>query len=199
MCFVRTSRPRARAEYDDEYYAKLVDMIKEGATIKYAAQTLDHEAEHVVDDMRQRLAQQGLDLETYYKMRKTDATRFLDEEAKPVARKRLERSLILDEVSRQEKIGVDNESLDQEFNSTLVDLQSQGVNLNSIKGGKQGQQRVAEAVAMESASRLLTRKTLETLKTIAIGEYQPPEEQAEDAVAETQPSCGRERCRSNSQ
>ena len=90
---------RARAEYDDEYYAKLVDMIKEGATIKYAAQTLDHEAEHVVDDMRQRLAQQGLDLETYYKMRKTDATRFLEEEAKPVARKRLERSLILDEVS----------------------------------------------------------------------------------------------------
>ncbi len=179
---------RARAEYDDEYYAKLVDMIKEGATIKYAAQTLDHEAEHVVDDMRQRLAQQGLDLETYYKMRKTDATRFLDEEAKPVARKRLERSLILDEVSRQEKIGVDNESLDQEFNSTLVDLQSQGVNLNNIRGGKQGQQRVAEAVAMESASRLLTRKTLETLKTIAMGEYKPPEEKVEDAVADTQPS-----------
>ena len=179
---------RARAEYDDEYYAKLVDMIKEGATIKYAAQTLDHEAEHVVDDMRQRLAQQGLDLETYYKMRKTDATRFLDEEAKPVARKRLERSLILDEVSRQEKIGVDNDSLDQEFNSTLVDLQSQGVNLNNIRGGKQGQQRVAEAVAMESASRLLTRKTLETLKTIAMGEYKPPEEKAEDAIAETQPN-----------
>ena len=65
-----------------------------------------------------------------------------------------------------------------------MDLQSQGVNLNNIKGGKQGQQRVAEAVAMESASRLLTRKTLETLKTIAIGEYKPPEEKAEDAVAD---------------
>jgi trigger factor len=162
---------RARAEYDDEYYARLVDKIKEGAAIKYAPQTLDHEAEHVVDDMRQRLAQQGLDLETYYKMRKTDAARFVEEEAKPVAKKRLERSLILDEVSRQEKIGVDNESLDQEFNSTLVDLQSQGLNLNNIRGGKQGQQRVAEAVAMESASRLLTRRTLERLKALATGEY----------------------------
>jgi trigger factor len=167
---------RARSDYDDDYYARLVDKIKEGATIKYAAQTLDHEAEHVVDDMRQRLAQQGLDLETYYKMRKTDAPRFLDEEAKPVARKRLERSLILDEVSRQEKIGVDNESLDQEFNSTLVDLQAQGLNLNGIRGGKQGQQRVAEAVAMESASRLLTRRTLERLKAIATGEYKPEEQ-----------------------
>ncbi len=162
---------RARADYDDEYFAKLVDKIKEGATIKYAQQSLNHEAEHVVDDLRQRLSQQGLDLETYYKMRSTDKAKFFEEEAKPVARKRLERSLILDEVSRQEKIEVDNKSLDQEFNNTLVDLQMQGVNMNKIRGGKQGQQRVAEAVAMESANRLLTRRTLEKLKSIATGEY----------------------------
>ena len=74
-----------------------------------------------------------------------------------MAAKRLERSLILDQISRAEKIDVDNDSLDQEFNSTLVDLQAQGLNLNSVRGGKQGQQRVAEAVVMESASRLLTR------------------------------------------
>ena len=85
-------------------------------------------------------------------------------------------------LSRQEKIGVDNASLDQEFNSTLVDLQSQGLNLNNIRGGKQGQQRVAEAVAMESASRLLTRRTLERLKLIATGEYK--EEPAESSEAQ---------------
>ena len=164
---------RARTEYDDEYFTKLVDKIKEDTTIKYAQQSLDHEAEHVVDDLRQRLAQQGLDLETYYKMRNSDAVKFFEEEAKPVAKKRLERSLILDEVSRQEKIEVDNESLDQEFNNTLVDLQMQGVNMNKIRGGKQGQQRVAEAVAMESANRLLTRRTLDRLKAIATGEYKP--------------------------
>ena len=62
-----------------------MDKIKEGATIKYAPQTLNHEAEHVVDDMRQRLAQQSMDLETYYKMRNTDAAKFLEEEAKPAA------------------------------------------------------------------------------------------------------------------
>jgi trigger factor len=176
---------RARAAYDDEYFAGLVDRVREGAIIKYAPQTLDHEAEHVVDDMRQRLAQQGLDLEAYYKMRKTDAARFFEEEARPVAKKRLERSLILDEVSRVEKIEVDNTSLDREFNDTLVDLQAQGVKLNSIRGGKQGQQRVAEAVAMQSANRLLTRRTLDRLKSIATGEYvsaetaSPPHVQAD--------------------
>ena len=176
---------RARAEYDDGYYAQIVDKIKEGATIKYASQTLNHEAEHVMEDLRQRLAQQKLDLDTYYKMRNTDATKFFEEEAKPVAKKRLERSLIMDEISRQEKIEVDNEALDQEFNNTLIDLQMQGVDVNKIKGGKQGQQRVAEAVAMESANRLLTRRTLEKLKAIATGEYKP-EPKPDEPVAETE-------------
>jgi trigger factor len=169
---------RARSEYEDQYYADLVDNLREGAVIKYAPQTLDHEAEHVLNDMRRRLAQQGLDLETYYKMRNTDAARFLEEEAKPVARKRLERSLILDEVARIEKIEVDNGALDEEFNSTLLDLQGQGLNLSSIRGGKQGQQRMAEAVAVQSASRLLTRRTLERLRLIATGEYTPTADEA---------------------
>jgi trigger factor len=176
---------RTRSEYDDDYYTQITDKIKEGATIKYAAQTLNHEAEHVVDDLRQRLAQQSMDLETYYKMRNTDAAKFLEEEAKPAARKRLERSLIMDEISRREKIEVDNDALDKEFSNTLVDMQRQGVNMSKIRGGKQGQQRVAEAVAMQSASRLLTRRTLERLKAIATGEYKP-EEQPEEPAAQAE-------------
>ena len=173
---------RTRAGYEDEYYTQLVDKVREGSVVRYAPQTLSHEAEHVVDDMRQRLAQQGLDLETYYKLRKTDAAKFLEEEAKPVAKKRLERSLILDEVARKEKIEVDSTSLDTEFNNTLVDLQSRGVNFSAIRGGKQGQQRVAEALAMQSANRLLTRRTLECLKGIATGEYHPQPVTAESAA-----------------
>lgn len=170
---------RARADYEDKYYAEVVDRLREGAEIKYASQTLEHEAEHVVNDMRRRLAQQGLDLDTYYKMRNTDAARFLEEEAKPVARRRLERSLILDEVARIEKIEVDNEALDEEFNSTLLDLQGQGLNLGAIRGGRKGQQQVAEAVAVQSASRLLTRRTLERLREIATGQYAPAADDGE--------------------
>jgi len=166
-------KERARADYDDEYYTKLIDTIKDKASIKYAPQTLAHEAEHVVEDLGRRLAQQGLDLETYYKMRQTDAARFLEEEAKPVAAKRLERSLILDEIARQESIEVDNSALDQEFTQTLTSLQRQGVDLGSVRGGKKGQQQLAQAVAMESASRVLTRRTLDRLKAIATGEYKP--------------------------
>ncbi len=182
---------RERAEYDDDYYTKVVDQLRGEFVIKYAPQTLEHEAEHVVTDMRSRLAQQGLDLETYYKMRNTDAAKFLEEEAKPLAQRRLERSLILDEVARQEKIEVDNEALDQEFNTTLVGLQSQGVNLGSVRGGKQGQQRVAEALAMQSANRVLTRRTLERLRAIAAGEATAAPAAEEVAEAEGETSAGK--------
>jgi trigger factor len=132
---------------------------------------VDHEAEHVIEDLGQRLSQQGLDLDTYFKMQGTDREKFLEEEARPVAVKRLERSLIMDELARAEKIELQQVDLQSEYGQTLNELQFQGLNPEKIKGGRQGQQQFAEAVAMQSASRLLTRRTLERIKAIATGEY----------------------------
>ena len=171
---------RSKDEYDDEYFIELIDKVKAGATIKYPPQVIEHEAEHVVDDLRQRLEQQGLDLETYFKMRQTTQEQFLEEEAKPVAIKRFERSLILDQLAREEKIEVDESSLQNEFGQTLTELQYQGMDLNKVRGGKKGQQQVAEAIAMQSANRLMTRRTLERIKGIATGEYKPEKVEAEE-------------------
>ena len=181
---------RSKADYDDTYFVDLIEKIKESATLKYHPHALEHEGDHVLEDLSQRLSQQGMDLETYFKLRETTREKFIEEEVAPVARKRFERSLILDEVVRSEKIEVDNEALDAEFNQTLSALTMQGVDLGKIRGGRQGQQRVAQAVAMESANRVLTRRALEVLKSIAIGEYLPPEErykpsaEAESPVSE---------------
>jgi len=178
---------RSKAEYDDKYFADVIDKIKEGATLKYNEHTLEHESEHVLEDLGQRLAQQNMDLDTYFKLRNTTREQFIEEEVNPVAKKRLERSLILDEVVRKEKIEVDNEALDSEFNQTLNNLTMQGLDLGKIRGGKKGQQRVAQAVAMESANRVLTRRALEMLKTIAIGQYKTAEEAKEDMISEGGP------------
>jgi trigger factor len=174
---------RARAEYEDKFFIELLEKIKEGATLKYHEHALEHEGEHVLEDLSQRLAQQGMDLDTYFKVRNTTREQFIDEEVKPVARKRLERSLILDEVVRREQLQVENEELDAEFNQTLNALSMQGLDFGKIRGGRQGQQRVAQAVAMESANRVLTRRALEILKSIAVGEYKSPEERAAEAAA----------------
>jgi trigger factor len=177
---------RSKAAYDDTYFVDLIEKIKEGATLKYHQHALEHEDEHVLEDLSQRLAQQNMDLETYFKLRNTTREQFIEEEVKPVAKKRFERSLILDEIVRSEKLEVDNASLDAEFNQTLSSLAMQGLDLNKLKGGRKRQQEVAQAVAMESANRVLTRRALEVLKSIATGDYRAEKAQA-DMIAEGGP------------
>ncbi|MDX1402121.1 MAG: trigger factor, partial [Kiloniellales bacterium] len=175
---------RSKAEYDDTYFVDLIEKIKEGATFKYHQHALEHEEEHVLEDLSNRLGQQGMDLETYFKVRSTTREQFIEEEVKPVAKKRFERSLILDEIVRREELEVDDASLDAEFNQTLNALTMQGLDISKLKGGKQGQQQLAQAVAMESANRVLTRRALDMLKSIAVGEYKSPEERKAEAKAQ---------------
>lgn len=167
---------RSQDEYDDKFFVELIEKVKEGATIKYHAHTLEHEGEHVLSDLSSRLAQQNMDLETYFKVRGTTREKFIEEEVNPVAKKRLERGLVLDEVVRQEKISVDNASIEAEYNNTMMSLMQQGMDFSKVRGGKKGQRQLSEAIAMESASRVMTRKALEMLKSIAKGEYKPVEE-----------------------
>jgi trigger factor len=174
---------RSKADYDDKYFVDLIEKIKEGATFKYHQHSLEHEGEHVLEDLSQRLAQQSMDLDTYFKMRETTRERFIEEEVKPVAKKRFERSLILDEIVRKEKLEVDDQSLDAEFNNTLSALTMQGLDMKKIRGGKKGQQQLAQAVAMESANRVLTRTALDMLKSIATGNYKSIEEREAEKAA----------------
>jgi trigger factor len=176
---------RSQSEYDDKYFVELIEKVKAGATIKYHEHTLEHEGEHVLSDLTNRLAQQGMDLDTYFKVRETTREKFIEEEVKPVARKRLERGLILDEIVRVEKIQLDNTALDAEYNNAVNNLAMQGVDFSKLRGGRKGQKQLSEAIAMDAANRVMTRKALDMLKSIATGNYKPVEEvKAEEAEQE---------------
>ena len=164
---------RSQAAYDDKYFVELIEKIKEKATIKYHEHAIEHEGEHVLQDLTNRLSQQGMDLETYFKVRNTTREKFIEEDVNPVAKKRLERGLILDEIVRKEKIQLDNIALDAEYNNAVSGLAMQGVDFSKLRGGKQGQKRLGEAIAMDAANRVMTRKALDMLKSIATGNYEP--------------------------
>ena len=178
---------RSQNEYDDKYFVDLLEKLKEGVTIKFHEHTLEHEGEHVLNELANRLSQQGMDLETYFKMRNTTREQFIEDEVKPVAKKRLERGLILDEIVKLEKIQIDDEALNAEFNNTLNNLVMQGVDLSKLGGGRKGQQQLSQSIAMDAASRVMTRKALDMLKSIATGTYKSPEEREAEAqkAAET--------------
>ncbi|MBN8654194.1 MAG: trigger factor [Anaerolineae bacterium] len=185
---------RSQNEYDDKYFVDLIEIVKANATIKYHEHTLEHEGEHVLQDLSQRLAQQGMDLDTYFKMRSTTREQFVETDVKPVAQKRLERGLILDEIVRKEQIQIDDEALNAEYMNAINNLAMQGMDFSKVRGGKKGQKELSQAIAMDAASRVMTRKALDMLKSIATGNYKPFEEreaeakQAAEAAAESAPA-----------
>src|SRR5512133_2838476 len=73
---------RSKADYDDKYFVDLIEKIKEGATLKYHQHALEHEGEHVLEDLSQRLSQQNMDLDTYFKLRNTTREQFMEDEVK---------------------------------------------------------------------------------------------------------------------
>jgi trigger factor len=184
----------ARGKYEDEYFEDLMEQIKAGATIKYPPQVLEHEVEHVLEDIERRLKNQGVEnMEAYFKMVDTDREKFIQEQATPTAIKRLERGLVMDELARVEKIEIDNESLEAEFNNAWATLAMTDQDFaKRTKNGTKASREIVDAVAMDSANRLLTRRVLDRIKAIATSEREAampalPEGQVE-TVADTAPA-----------
>ncbi len=172
----------SQAKYDDEYYEKVMEQIKAGAAIKYPPQVIDHELEHVLEDMERRLKSQGLEnLDKYFTMIDTTREKFIEEQARPVAQKRLERGLIMDELARTEKIDVDQKSLEEEFGNLWAALAMNNEEFaRETKGGTKPTREIVDSVAMDSMNRLVTRRVLERMKAIATGQVEPEPQAAEE-------------------
>jgi trigger factor len=173
---------QSKAQYDDDYFAQLMEKIKEGAVIKYPPQVVDHEVEHVMEDLKTRLADQNLDMAAYLKSREMDEDKFVADEARPIAVKRLERSLVMDEIAKLEKIEVSQDMLQSSFEQTWGEYQGDTGFQKMTRGKSQPPKQLMNAVAMESANRAYVQQTLNRLKDIATGAA--PELIDENAVSE---------------
>jgi trigger factor len=162
---------QSREEYDDKYFVELFELIKAGATVKYPPQVLDHEAEHVVEELQRRLAEQRMDLDTYLKVRNTDRETFIAEEAKPTAQRRLERSLLIDEIARQEKIELSEQELTDAFQQNWAALSATDEQFQKVtKGGTRANKDMVNAVVMDAANRTIVSRVLDHLKAVATGQ-----------------------------
>jgi trigger factor len=168
-------------EYNDNYLSELIDSIIEQSVVKYPPITLEEEQEHLLHHLQQDLSKQKIDLDTYLKIRQTDREKFLEEEIKPAAKARLERSLVLDKLTDVEKIDVNREDLQSEMTQTLMQLQSDP-EFKKYKT-RQKMQELTNAVAYNTANRMMNERLMERLKAIASGTYQE-EAQADETSAE---------------
>jgi len=187
----QTLEDNEKREYDNKYLTSIVDEIRGMSTILYPPPVLQEEVERVIKSLEDDLAQQKMDLSTYLKTINKEKEAFVESEAKPVARQRLERSLILDEMAHAENIQIDMEELQKETTSTMTALQNDP-EFRKMSKGRQAED-LARGVTMESANRVLNRQVLERLKSIARGEFEPkaetvPAELTSEPVSTESPS-----------
>lgn len=169
-------------EYDDDFFTRLIDQIAATSTIFFPPQVLDHEVEHIIENLEKSLAERKMDLPTYLKAINTDREAFIESEAKPAARRRLSRSLIMDEIARVEKININMSELEQSVTGTMQALQASPDGFKLPRGASM--QDLTQNIAMETASRMLSRDTLLRLKLIATGQADKIDEQPTQAESE---------------
>jgi len=167
---------QAKEEYEQTYFEEIYDELVKGAKVKYAPQTLEHEMEHVVESIEHDLSHQHMELDTYLKTIKKEKAAWLDEEVKPAAIRRLERSLVLDELAKAEKVEIKNEDLQEEFKNVVAEMQY-GTDMKQLQKQLKSEQ-FTNAVAMQAATRLLNRNLRDRLKDIATGKAEEAKSEA---------------------
>ena len=172
-----------RNEYENTYFDELLEAIIKKSTVKYPAEMLEKEVEDVLKNFEQNIANQNLDLDTYLKVNNLEKEKFIKDEIEPAAKKRLEQALILEQVSKQEKIELDQAELQAEYSRSFFQMRSD-------PSYKKLQKRlttkgISDALVMQTANKILHNNTLARLKAIANGELEKPkEESAEKADVE---------------
>ncbi len=169
---------------DDKFFSQLFDQLLSRATIKYPPQVLEHEVEHLLEEFKEDLSNQGLEMDTYFKVTKKDREAFLKEEIEPAARRRLERSLLMEKFARIENIKLDESSYQQVVEDTVRDVQSIPV---PKKPSKVEQNKVAQNVLMYNMNRRFNQMVLDRMKAIATGQADKVEQQPEMESEAAQP------------
>lgn len=172
-----------KQEYDQDYVSEILNQIVSESTIKYSPNMVEEEEKAVLENIEHELSHRNLDLETYLKTRDTDHETYMQEEVKPVAIRRLERSLVLDEIARNEDIDIQKEELQAGVTETMTQL----FNTPGFKKPRSDQdmRKLANVVSMDTASRILNEKILDRIRDIASGKA---EKEAEEQAQVAEPS-----------
>ncbi len=155
-------------EYDNQYYDEVLEIIIKKAEIKFPPEMLEDEIADIIKNFEQDLSDRNLDLDTYLKLNKREREEFIEKEIKPTAKKRLEQALVIEEISRQENIELDQAELQKEYTRQFAQMRS-SPNFDQLRK-EFTTKKLSDALVMQSATRLMNRRTLERIKKIDSGE-----------------------------
>jgi trigger factor len=148
----------------EEFEEKVIDAVVDLSKVEFPPVLVDSELERLMEQQARWMQESGLKLEEYLsRMKKTEEE--LREETRPVAAKRVTRSLVLNKVAEAEKIEV----TDEEITADLEKLVQGSENKTEMK------ERIGSPQVRGSMEQMLvTQKTIQRLAEIANGSKDAP-------------------------
>jgi len=153
-------RQQAEEKAKIDFEEKVIQQVVELAQVEFPPILIEMEVDRLVNEQSRRLQMGGQGLEDYLKSINQTETE-LREELKPLATKRITRSLVLGEVAEEEKIEVSDSEIDTEIEEMIKNTEKKD----------ELQKYLNSPPSRESIKRLLiTRKTIQCLVEIAEGQ-----------------------------
>jgi trigger factor len=174
-------KSQAKQTYDTTYNEQVLEQVIAGATIQYPPEMVDDQISASIERLKNQLAEQGQEFETYLKLRNLDNTK-LREQYKPQAETSITRSVVMYELAQVEAITVDRQEMESEALSALNELMRY-VPPDQFKRMSKDRNFIAQ-LSRNASVDVLSRKTFERLNTIARGEA----EAIQAAASETEAS-----------
>jgi trigger factor len=153
-------KARAEERAHLEFEQKVVDTAVELSEVEYPPVLVDREIDRLLSDEARHFAEGITGLENYLK----NLNKTMDDhrgELRPVASKRVVRSLVLGKIAEAEKIEVEDSEIDAEIERTIKDADKQADEMRKFFGLPQARESVKQF--------LIGRKTVERLVEIATG------------------------------
>jgi trigger factor len=107
-------KEKAKAEAQREYENKVIEKVLENSQVEIPGVMVDNKVEDMLKEMEQNLAQQGLDLETYFKFTGTTKEQ-VKEQLRPRAEEDVKFSLIMEAIIEKENFEITEEEFQQEI------------------------------------------------------------------------------------
>jgi len=142
-------------ESDEKLKEELINQLVEKSHVPVPEVLVQDQMKSIERDFNQNLMYQGLTLEQYLKSRNYDSKeKWLEDEVKNVAIKRVKSGLVLAELSKQEKVEATNLELDEKINQYKQQYAKNAEALSQFEKPE---------VRRDIANRLLTEKTVDML------------------------------------
>ena len=168
----------SRDNYESDYENRILDQIVEASNFRFPPQMIEDEIDALVDQFKNRLANEGWDLETYLKANEKDEAT-LREEFNETAVRRIRRGLVIMEIADKEAIKVSEQEIQLEVQRTVEMVNS---SFPARESKKILTNEFLRGLASNAMRESLTTRTFARLKAIAKGEGDKTEEEEVEAA-----------------